>query len=189
MSKEDLSINLRRSADGIRQIFSSRSLEDLADADQIEDKVKDFAAKSIEKLVTDIYRLAELTESPVYIGMLGRYSHGKSALVNALFDLTDENKLPEGDGIVTSKVTSVSFDLSKNTIEASEVTNDGEVRRIEYSALQNEVKSSSSSVGISYYQPEFGIFFNHSRYRLKGAQLPFPDIQCLVSVFFGLVSE
>jgi hypothetical protein len=48
-------------------------------------------------------------DSPIYVGLLGRYSHGKTALINQFFSMTQEYALPEGEGIVTSKVTEITF--------------------------------------------------------------------------------
>ena len=63
-------------------------------------------------LLEQLDNCSRLLKSPVYVGMLGRYSHGKSALVNSLFLLDEDKKLPEGESVVTSKVIRVAFDDS-----------------------------------------------------------------------------
>ena len=69
-------------------------------------------------VVAELEYCSNLISAPVYVGMLGRYSHGKSTLVNRLFGLDEHTKLPEGDGIVTSKVTIVAFDKKVSSPEA-----------------------------------------------------------------------
>ena len=69
-------------------------------------------------VVTKLDDCSNAITEPVYVGMLGRYSHGKSTLVNCLFSLDENTKLPEGGGIVTTKVTMVAFDKNVSRPEA-----------------------------------------------------------------------
>jgi len=70
---------------------------------------KDSFDPEIRKLIDEINYTLKVLQAPVYVGLLGRYSHGKTALANALFDIPEEYSLPEGEGIVTSKITRIDF--------------------------------------------------------------------------------
>lgn len=76
---------------------------------EIQEKIRYFKEVEISKISKNILQTIRVIESPIYIGLLGRYSHGKTALVNQLFSIEKEYSLPEGEGIVTSKITRVAF--------------------------------------------------------------------------------
>ncbi len=77
---------------------------------KLKSDLKDVNYNSAKPLLEQLDKCDRLMKSPIYVGMLGRYSHGKSALVNALFLLDEGDKLPEGESVVTSKITRVAFD-------------------------------------------------------------------------------
>jgi hypothetical protein len=67
-----------------------------------------------ERQAKDLQRIKDetlaLLKAPLYVGFLGRYSHGKSSLINALLDLQEGLRLPVGETVTTSKVCVVEFD-------------------------------------------------------------------------------
>ena len=128
-------------ADVKRQLemdFSQDKIDRL-EVEEIKRQMSRFKTAKVEPLIREIDHLSEVIKSPVHVGMLGRYSHGKTALVNALFSLDEECKLPEGDGVVTSKVTYVSFDKELYTPEAYEVKKGGGENQINLAMLRNSV--------------------------------------------------
>jgi hypothetical protein len=93
-----------RSSSEISKIFGNR-LERIQ-PHEIREKVDHFRETEINKINKELNHAVNVLESPVYVGLLGRYSHGKTALVNALFSVEEEYSLPVGEKIVTSKITS-----------------------------------------------------------------------------------
>jgi len=79
---------------------------------KLKSDLKEINYNCARPLLEQLDNCSRLLKSPVYVGMLGRYSHGKSALVNSLFLLDEDKKLPEGESVVTSKVIRVAFDDS-----------------------------------------------------------------------------
>ncbi len=79
---------------------------------KLQSDLKEINCTCAQPLIEQLDNCVRLMKAPVYVGMLGRYSHGKSALVNSLFLMDEDTKLPEGKSVVTSKVTRVSFDDS-----------------------------------------------------------------------------
>lgn len=87
----------------------------------------------------------EAIEMPLYTGVIGHYSHGKSCLLNAL--LFDEDKkekellLPMGEGVVTGKPTLIKFKEDSNEHEIYKVYADDSEELIDeegYKALVSE---------------------------------------------------
>jgi len=87
----------------------------------------------------------EAIEMPLYTGVIGHYSHGKSCLLNAL--LFDEDKkekellLPMGEGVVTGKPTLIKFKEDSNEHEIYKVYVDDSEELIDeesYKALVSE---------------------------------------------------
>jgi|GEM_PF-3913371 len=81
----------------------------LDDSDKYRDFLEDFTSLRHEvKNATEHAKIA--IESPIYSGIMGHYSHGKSSVLNALlFPQKGEWLLPTGEGIVTSLPTLVAF--------------------------------------------------------------------------------
>ena len=131
--------------------FSQEKLDGLK-TEGIRREMSRFAASSVKDVVNDLQIASNIIKSPTYVGMLGRYSHGKTALVNSLFDLDEEFTLPEGEGVVTSKVTRVDFS-NESTSEARKVKKDGSEEYIDIATLRNIVgntKIDTSSVDYYY---------------------------------------
>lgn len=76
---------------------------------QIQEKIQHFKEVEISRISTSISQTRRVINSPIYVGFLGRYSHGKTALINEFFSIRQEYSLPEGEGMVTSKITQVVF--------------------------------------------------------------------------------
>ena len=102
----------------------------------------------IKEIVDDIEHAKSVISSPIYVGLLGRYSHGKSALVNALFKLDDDCRLPEGEGVVTSKVTLVDFDDYPTAQAFAIVSNEELPRQISINELIGSVGSNNDDESI-----------------------------------------
>lgn len=64
--------------------------------------------------------------SPIYVGVVGHYSHGKSSLLNALlFPPKGKEVLPTGESIVTAMCTLIGFTNEKQGHKFFEVGRDG----------------------------------------------------------------
>lgn len=152
MDKKELNQMLVEAKRDLEHDFNLDAL-DRIETEEINKSLRRFVTSKVEPLEKKIDHLVEVIKSPVHVGMLGRYSHGKSALVNALFDLGDDSKLPEGDGVVTSKVTYVSFDKDLLDSEAYEVKKGGEEVLINLNELRNSVgRTDKDTSGINYYK-------------------------------------
>ena len=111
-------------------------------------------------LVAQLDNCVRLMKAPVYVGMLGRYSHGKSALVNSLFLMDEDSKLPEGESVVTSKVTRVSFDETVSTPTAYKHYNGSNDREqfAEYADFQKTAQSKDEdNSGIAFLEANIPI--------------------------------
>ena len=99
-----------------------------------ENKFKDFA-HDVENTTDDAKRAIE---SPIYVGVVGHYSHGKSSLLNAmLFPPKAREMLPTGKSIVTAMCTLLQFEAQRDLNEFYQVDKAGEETGIseeEYSA-------------------------------------------------------
>ena len=80
--------------------------------DEVRDKIIRFYDTEFTKISKRVDYSAKLLNSPIYVGLLGRYSHGKTALLNSMFNIREDYRLPEGEGVVTSKITKVVFNSS-----------------------------------------------------------------------------
>ncbi|MEM2144949.1 MAG: dynamin family protein [Candidatus Jordarchaeaceae archaeon] len=88
--------------DTLRQLRNHRNAQEFVEL--MEDMQQ--YREQLEKAYEDI--LHSFNEE-VYIGIVGRYSHGKTALVNAIFGLNGDDELPVGEGVVTSKICNIGF--------------------------------------------------------------------------------
>lgn len=89
---------------------------------KFESQFKDFQ-HDIQLAVDDAQREIE---SPIYVGVVGHYSHGKSSLLNAmLFPPKSKELLPTGESIVTSLCTLIQFKSENNNHEFHEVNTSG----------------------------------------------------------------
>ena len=150
--KKELNEILLQTRKELEHDFSDEVIERI-ETSEIQSQVKRFKVGTVKPLINEIGRVAEIIKSPIHIGMLGRYSHGKSALVNALFSLNDDCKLPEGEGIVTSKVTHVSFDKDAFSPDVYEKRKTGELRAIDIVELRNCVgRSKIDNSTVDYYK-------------------------------------
>ena len=150
MANNDFTNNLRSAKTRLENIFGVDKIEDIK-TEKIKSKLKDFRARHINELIKGLESTMLLSDSPVFIGMLGRYSHGKSALVNALFGLDGtESELPTGDGVVTSQVTIVNFDTELKIASAFEQPTK---KSITIEDLRIRVKANNiDTSGIAYYE-------------------------------------
>jgi hypothetical protein len=94
-------------------------------------------------------------ESPIYIGVIGHYSHGKSSLLNAMLTPPKAKELlPTGDGIVTSKCTLAQFTDDGGSNFFWEVKDTGEevhLSDVEYQAKVSG-KRSGAVQGINHFR-------------------------------------
>lgn len=169
--KTSIKKGLDQFKDKILDIFSVDNIDKIQ-TDGIKNKLKDFQASYVKSTVEEVSHVKNEVESAVYIGMLGRYSHGKSALVNALFNLDEIDKLPEGEGVVTSKVTLVNFDCEDSCAIAYEVNGDEE-KQIDISVLQNSVKQNDAASLVDYYKISLPVSGNQfaEEFRRNGINL------------------
>ena len=103
----ELKNQLKETSDSISSIFKNKP--EKIKTDEIKFRFIHFIDTEVEKIKLEVIQAIKILDSPVYVGLLGRYSHGKSALANALFSIDPDFCLPEGEGVVTSKITSVEF--------------------------------------------------------------------------------
>ena len=68
--------------------------------DEVRDKISRFYNAEFKKISKKVDYSAKLLNSPIYVGLLGRYSHGKTALLNSMFNIREDYRLPEGEGVV-----------------------------------------------------------------------------------------
>lgn len=137
----------------ILESFNEKQIENIS-VEEIKTQVSRFVAKEKKPILKDLEHTKKVIQSPIYIGMLGRYSHGKSALVNSMFLLPEDGKLPEGDGVVTSKVTRVCFDnqaIAPEIFEIKKATH--EEHEIDLQTLCNCVgKSNIDTSSVDFYK-------------------------------------
>lgn len=91
-------------------------------------------------LTKDCEICKEVINTPIYIGVVGHYSHGKSSLINALisFPKSDDEVLPTGENIVTAKTTLIQFNEGAG-IERFGYKKDGEKEYIDDSVFKRLV--------------------------------------------------
>lgn len=142
---------LRDTKNEIENNFTSDAIEQIQ-TEGIKRELNRFKATLIKDITYELEHTMEVIQSPVFVGLLGRYSHGKSALVNALFSLDDTSKLPEGEGVVTSKVTRVDFKKDLYTPNAYEVKKGGVSNPIDIETLRNGVgQSQTDTSSVDYF--------------------------------------
>lgn len=143
---------LKNTKNEIESNFTPDAMEQIQ-TEGIKRELNRFRSTLIKDVTCELEHTMEVIQSPVFVGLLGRYSHGKSALVNALFSLDETAKLPEGEGVVTSKVTRVDFNKELYTPEAYEVKKGGVSSMIDVETLRNGVgqtQADTSSVDYFY---------------------------------------
>ncbi|SDX21404.1 dynamin family protein [Thiocapsa roseopersicina] len=119
--------------------------------DKFEERFADFKQ--------DVQRAAEECDrainSPVYVGVVGHYSHGKSSLLNALLSPPKSRELlPTGDSVVTAMCTLVGFKDDRQGHEFHEVKYDGVESPIPAEEYQSKVsgKRPSSLQGVHHFR-------------------------------------
>jgi hypothetical protein len=119
---------------------------------EVKEKVKHFKDIEISKISKNILQTIQVIDAPISVGLVGRYSHGKTALINEFFSMDAEYSLPEGEGIVTSKITKVEFDSKVSSPICSQVFRDRRENRISLEALKLSVSTNdTNSELIDYY--------------------------------------
>jgi len=109
---------------------------DTSHFEQLDEKFKDFKYNLTE--MTDDCRRA--VESPVYVGVVGHYSSGKSSLLNAiLFPQKAKHLLPMGDRPVTAKCTLLRFTKSKSRHRFFQITASCEEKSLDETVYQRMV--------------------------------------------------
>ncbi|MBK1716656.1 dynamin family protein [Thiocystis violacea] len=118
--------------------------------DKFEERFDDFKQ--------DVKRAAEdcdlAINSPIYVGVVGHYSHGKSSLVNAmLFPQKIKELLPTGESIVTAMCTLVGFKDDRQGHEFREIKHDGVEVQIPSDEYQGKVsgKKSGTLQGVHHF--------------------------------------
>ncbi len=102
---KELDQNIQEFRKGVTALIQRLSFE----SEEFEDLKRKFDDIYIPKLSKKIDIVIDALNSPVSVGLIGRYSHGKTALLNRIFSIPQDYGLPEGEGIVTSKITRVDF--------------------------------------------------------------------------------
>jgi len=101
-------------------------------------------------------------ESPIYIGVVGHYSHGKSSLLNSLlFPPKSGEVLPTGEGVVTSLCTLIQFSNQSDQHEFYDVAQDGAERYLPSDEYRARVSGRGGNAGSS----------SHFKIRLKVDEL------------------
>lgn len=120
---------------------------------EVKERFKHFVETEVFKIEQEIRHCLKIIDSPVFVGLLGRYSHGKTALVNSLFSLDSEYCLVEGEGVVTSKITRVEFAEDLAQPKFFECYRNGEQSSIDIATLQANVsgKVAEDSSTVDYY--------------------------------------
>jgi len=128
---------------------------DALDEPEIKEKFEHFQEVQVKGISKKIEYAITVLDSPIHLGLLGRYSHGKTALVNELFSIESEYALPEGEGVVTSKITKVEFlDSSVGRPICLEVYRGGNENKVDIETLKASVKGQTNDTNldmIDYY--------------------------------------
>lgn len=98
-------------------------------------------------------------EKPIYIGVVGHYSHGKSSLLNALiFPPKTPAVLPTGEGVVTSLCTLVQFIPNASSHEFYEVEAGALERPLLPDEYQARVSGKGKNLGgLSHFKVRLGV--------------------------------
>ena len=147
MQQEEILKSLNDFEHMIQKNFSEDAVESI-ETEGLRRSFRGLKNNAIKEIVEDIEHAKSVISSPIYVGLLGRYSHGKSALVNALFKLDDDCRLPEGEGVVTSKVTLVDFDDYPTAQAFAIVSNEDLPRQISINELIGSVGSNNDDESI-----------------------------------------
>lgn len=107
---------------------------------EIQEKIQHFREIEISKVSKKVEQAIRVLDAPIYVGLLGRYSHGKTALINQFFSVGEEYSLPEGEGVVTSKITLIAFDSKVGSPRCSQVLRDKTEHRITIETLKASVR-------------------------------------------------
>ena len=154
---KELEKSIKAVKEKIQEIFNNDVIVNFDS--KLQSDLKETNCTCAQPLMEQLDNCDRLMKSPVYVGMLGRYSHGKSALVNSLFLMDEDTKLPEGDSVVTSKVTRVLFDDSIWYATAYKYygSNDREPFA-EYADFKNKVRSKDEdNSGIAFLEANIPI--------------------------------
>ncbi|MBK1645191.1 hypothetical protein CKO25_11145 [Thiocapsa imhoffii] len=109
--------------------------------DKFEEQFEDFK-QDVQRAAEDCDRAIT---SPIYVGVVGHYSHGKSSLLNAmLFPQTHKELLPTGESIVTAMCTLVGFKNDRQGHEFREIKHDGIEIRISPEEYRSKVSGKKS---------------------------------------------
>ncbi|HBJ76460.1 MAG TPA: hypothetical protein DDY68_00940 [Porphyromonadaceae bacterium] len=133
--------------------------------EEIAKQIALFGKKKIEPIIENITQVEKIVQCPYHVGFLGRYSHGKTAMLNALFKLDSSSQLPEGEGVVTSKVTYASFQHNQLSPCAYEVHQSGKTVPIDLETLRSRVgKSDYDTSSINFYKLDLPVEGNLSSF-------------------------
>jgi predicted GTPase len=139
-------------------------------------KIKSLDSRNYDDLIREcrdflesVRRAAEdckaAVDSPIYIGVVGHFSHGKSSLLNALlFPPKTPETLPTGEGVVTSLCTLIQFSNNADDHEFFEVAPGGEEQYLAADAYRVRVSGKGKKAGMT----------SHFKVRLQVSQLSEP---------------
>jgi len=134
---QQINSELQKFQTNVERIFER--LVSSLETPEFQEKIQHFKDVEINKISRKISQTKEVIDSPIYVGLLGRYSHGKTALINKFFSIGQEYSLPEGSGIVTSKITVVEFDSEISSPVCLQVCRDNTENRVTIEALKASV--------------------------------------------------
>jgi GTPase SAR1 family protein/phage-related protein len=149
---EEIKQKLKELRDELNALFG-RNLVEHIKTDAIKRKLEGYIETGLSGINEKVEDAIKVLDSPIHVGLVGRYSHGKTALVNALFDIDEEFTLPEGEGIVTSKVTYVEFDKDVPWPKCYECLNKGGNNEIDIDVLRANVSGKAeANSAIGFYK-------------------------------------
>jgi hypothetical protein len=134
---QQINSELQKFQTSVERIFER--LVSRLETPEVQEKIQHFKEIEISKISRKILQTKEVIDSPIHVGLLGRYSHGKTALINKFFSIGQEYSLPEGSGIVTSKITVVEFDSEVSRPVCLQVCRDNTENVVSIEALKASV--------------------------------------------------
>lgn len=134
---QQINSELQKFQTSIERIFER--LVSRLETPEVQEKIQHFKDTEISKISRSILQTIQVIDSPIHVGLLGRYSHGKTALINKFFSIGQDYSLPEGSGIVTSKITLVAFDSSVSSPVCLQVCRDNTENRVSIETLKASV--------------------------------------------------
>lgn len=141
---------VKQSIDEIEELVRTSSLDTYMKSLNISkkfDKLEDYFLDFKQGMVTAAEDCKRAIESPIYVGVVGHYSHGKSSLINCLlFPQKTKELLPTGDSIVTAMCTLIGFNSESQPHEFMEVSSSGYKRRLSENEYQSKVSGSRKGV-------------------------------------------